>query len=207
MKLLIPLLILLASLHSAFAQVGKVTISGKITDKTTHSALPYVNVVIVKAADSLFIAGTITGESGQYTIPGIVPGNYVLRASLMGYKPVHTPILIGKLSEFLDLGDLALQENAVALQTVTVTANNDAVAETMDKKTFTISENVAQTGGSLLQVMQNLPGVTVSEEGTLKIRGSDKVAVLIDGKQTALTGFEVNARSIIFPRRQSNASK
>ncbi len=189
MKLLIPLLILLASLHSAFAQVGKVTISGKITDKTTHSALPYVNVVIVKAADSLFIAGTITGESGQYTIPGIVPGNYVLRASLMGYKPVHTPILIGKLSEFLDLGDLALQENAVALQTVTVTANNDAVAETMDKKTFTISENVAQTGGSLLQVMQNLPGVTVSEEGTLKIRGSDKVAVLIDGKQTALTGF------------------
>ena len=37
--------------------------------------------------------------------------------------------------------------------------------------------------------MQNLPGVTVSEEGTVRLRGSDKIAVLVDGKQTALTGF------------------
>jgi len=189
MKTFTLLLILLALTLSAYSQASKVTVSGKITDKHTHTAMPYVNVVIVKATDSLFVAGTITNESGQYTIPGIIPGDYVLRTTLVGYTTENIPILIGKLSQFLDLGNLELHESTIALQTITVTGQQDAVAESMNKKTFTVSENIAQGGGSLLQVMQNLPGVTVSEEGTIKVRGSDKVAVLIDGKQTALTGF------------------
>ena len=39
-----------------------------------------------------------------------------------------------------------------------------------------------------MQSMQNLPGVTV-QDGKVQLRGNDKVTVLIDGKQTALTGF------------------
>jgi len=189
MKTRALLLILFILPLVAVAQSNTVTLSGKISDKANNQPLPYVNVVLVNATDSAFVAGTITNESGQYTLPGITPGNYVLRSTLVGYTNQKTPILIGKLSEFLDLGNLELQESAIALQTVTVTGQKDAVAETMDKKSFTIADNVAQSGGSLLQVMQNLPGVTVSEEGTVKVRGSDKVAVLIDGKQTALTGF------------------
>lgn len=182
-------LILSFGIVPAFAQISKVTIAGKVIDKATRNPLPFGNVIIVTAADSTFVAGTITAETGQYTIEGIKSGDYVLQATLMGYKAVRMSILVGKLSEFLDLGDLELQEQATSLQEVTVTAKHDAVAETLDKKIFTVSDNVAQSGGSLLQVMQNLPGVTVSEEGTIKVRGSDKVAVLIDGKQTALTGF------------------
>ena len=172
----------------AFPQISKVTASGRIADKTSHTPLPYVNVVIT-TTDSVFVAGTITTESGQYSIANIKPGSYVLYTSLIGYDNIKIPVLIGKLSEYLDLGELVLQESATALQEVTVTAKQDAIAEAMDKKTFKIADNVTQSGGSLLQVMQNLPGVTVSDEGTVKVRGSDKVAVLIDGKQTALTGF------------------
>jgi len=184
----ILLTLLMMATIQALSQVSKVTVSGKITDKATHSALPYVNVVIT-TADSIFVAGTITTEAGQYTMANLLPGNYVLHTSLIGYDNISVPILIGKLSEFLDLGELHLPQSAIALQEITVTGKQDAVAETLDKKTFKIADNVAQRGGSLLQVMQNLPGVTVSEEGTVKVRGSDKVAVLIDGKQTALTGF------------------
>lgn len=36
--------------------------------------------------------------------------------------------------------------------------------------------------------MQNLPGITV-QDGKVQLRGNDKVTVLIDGRQTALTGF------------------
>ena len=51
-----------------------------------------------------------------------------------------------------------------------------------------MEDNISQTGGSVLQTMQNLPGVTV-QDGKVQLRGNDKVTVLIDGKQTALTGF------------------
>jgi outer membrane receptor for ferrienterochelin and colicin len=58
----------------------------------------------------------------------------------------------------------------------------------MDKKTFSVEDNISQSGGSVLQTMQNLPGVTV-QDGKVQLRGNDKITVLIDGKQTALTGM------------------
>jgi outer membrane receptor protein involved in Fe transport len=102
---------------------------------------------------------------------------------------VKQPLLVGRLSEFLDLGAIQMQESATILNDVVVQGTLDAVSESLDKKTFNMSDNINQAGGSLLQVMQNLPGVTVSDEGTVRLRGNDRVAILIDGKQTALTGF------------------
>ena len=71
---------------------------------------------------------------------------------------------------------------------VVVKGKVDNINEKMDKKTFSVKDNVSQSGGSVLQAMQNLPGITV-QEGKVQLRGNDKVIVLIDGKQTALTGF------------------
>jgi hypothetical protein len=74
---------------------------------------------------------------------------------------------------------------------VVVEGERDAVTETLDKKTFSITDNLSQGGGSALQAMKNLPSVTVSQDGKVALRGSDKVTVLIDGKQTALTEAEI----------------
>lgn len=182
------ILILIAQAITTFAQVESVTISGVVKDNSGQP-LPYVNVVLLAEKDKAFIAGTVTNEEGRYTVSNIKPGNYLLEASYIGYKNHSQSILIGKLSSFLDLGGLQLEEDVTALNEVVVDGTRDAVAETLDKKTFTVADNVNQSGGSLLQVMQNLPGVTVSQEGSVLLRGSDRVAVLIDGKQTALTGF------------------
>lgn len=52
-----------------------------------------------------------------------------------------------------------------------------------------MADNINQAGGSALEAMKNLPGITTSQDGKVQLRGSDKVMILIDGKQTALTGF------------------
>src|SRR6188768_1808857 len=184
-------ILLLVIMHSvlSYSQVKTVTLSGVLKSKVSKDNLPYVNVILKIEKDSSFVAGTVTDDDGRYTLGNVKPGNYILEASLVGYHTKITPILVGKLSEFLDLGESGLDENVTALHEVVVTGNQDAVAETMDKKTFSVADNINQSGGSLLQVMQNLPGVTISDEGTVRLRGSDKVVVLIDGKQTALTGF------------------
>ena len=75
------------------------------------------------------------------------------------------------------------------LDSVIVTGKQDAVSARLDKKTFNLSENISQAGGSVLEAMQNLPGITMGSDGKVLLRGSDKVMILIDGKQTALTGF------------------
>ncbi len=183
------LLVCWLSVTLSFAQVKSVTISGVVVDNGSKQKLPYVNVLIKAKTDSAFVSGTVTDDAGRYKLSGIAPDEYIIEYSFVGYSARISPLLVGKLSEYLDLGVIELQENVTALNEVVITGKQDAVAETLDKKTFNVSDNINQSGGSLLQVMQNLPGVTLSEEGKVRLRGNDKVIVLIDGKQTALTGF------------------
>lgn len=75
------------------------------------------------------------------------------------------------------------------LDSVIVAGKQNAVSARLDKKTFNLAENISQAGGSALEAMQNLPGITMGSDGKVLLRGSDKVMILIDGKQTALTGF------------------
>jgi outer membrane receptor protein involved in Fe transport len=188
MRFFLILIFVLAVVGEVFSQSGKVTVSGTVLDNKSV-ALPYVNVIIKKAADSTFVGGTVTNDQGLFSIGGVTPGDYVVEISFVGFKTKKAAFLVGRLSDFLDLGKIGLDEDSTALEEVVVTGQQDAVAETMEKKTFRMEDNINQSGGSILQAMKNLPGVTVSQEGTVRLRGSDRVAVLVDGKQTALTGF------------------
>lgn len=170
------------------AQEKGVTLSGSAKDNSTKAALPFVNIVLKTSKDASIIAGTITDEEGRFSISNIKSGNYLLEFSFIGYKTKTQSVYVGSLSEFLDQGTIELEEDTTTLQEVVVVSKSNTISNKMDKKTFSMADNISQSGGSVLQSMQNLPGVTV-QDGKVQIRGNDKVTVLIDGKQTALTGF------------------
>jgi len=173
---------------NAQAQVNQVTISGRITDQASGVALPFANAILKNERDSTFVTGTVSDDEGRFTFSGVTPGKYVFEISMVGYLPSKMPLFVGSLSEFLDLSTIWIRENVQTLNAVVVTGKQDEVSSRMEKKTFSLTENIAQSGGSVLQAMQNLPGVTV-QDGKVQLRGNDRVTVLIDGKQTALTGF------------------
>ena len=174
---------------TAFAQVSSVTLSGIVRDSKDNLPLPYVNITLRKQADSIMVQGTITNEQGQFTMAGIRPGSYILQVTYLGYNTFVKEQLVGSLSAFLDLGTIGLQVDSRMLSEVVITAKAaEGVSEKMDKKVFSLDNNMSQTGGSVLQAMQNLPGISV-QDGKIQLRGNDKIAVLIDGKQNAITGF------------------
>lgn len=186
---LISIVILVTFLTTnAFSQNKGVTISGLIKDKANKSALSYVNVVLKTEKDSAFVTGTVSNEEGRFTLSNVKPNNYYFEISFIGYVTKRQSIYVGSLSEFLDVATIDLEEDIKKLTEVVVVAKQDEVGGKMDKKTFKVEDNISQSGGSVLQTMQNLPGVTV-QDGKVQLRGNDKVTVLIDGKQTALTGF------------------
>jgi len=165
-----------------------VTISGIVKDKNSKANLPFVNVVLKTEKDSSFISGTVSDEDGRFSIAKIKSGNYYLEVSFVGYNTTKETLFIGNLSEYLNLKTIELEEKYTELEEVVVIGKTDGISEEMDKKAFSLNDNISQNGGSVLQAMQNLPGVSV-QDGKVQLRGNDKVIVLIDGKQTALTGF------------------
>lgn len=186
-RIIIVLLLLLASTR-IYAQDIKVTISGRVVDRASNEAVPFANIAITTERDSTFVTGTIADEAGRFALSDVTSGSYVMTVSYIGYGAERVPLLVGRLSQYLDVGTVSLSVAATDMAAVTVTAKADEVTGKMDKKTFKVADNIAQSGASVLDAMKNLPGVT-TQDGKVQLRGSDKVMVLIDGKQTALTGF------------------
>lgn len=186
-KVLLSLSLFISISTLIFGQ-GNVTISGTIKDKKSKSVLPFVSVVLKTEKENAFVAGTVSNEEGRFSISGIKNGSYNLEYSSVGYTKNKQAVYVGSLTQFLDFNNLELEEDTQVLKEVSVTAKTEQISEVMDKKTFSLTDNISQSGGSVLQAMQNLPGITV-QDGKIQLRGNDKIAVLIDGKQTALTGF------------------
>ncbi|PVD52412.1 TonB-dependent receptor [Terrimonas sp.] len=187
-KLFIFLLLSILPVAYSLAQVSVVTISGIVKNKAGKSAIPYANVIVKNEKDSAFVAGTVTNEEGRFSVENIKPGNYFLAVSFTGFEAKGQPLFIGSLSEFLDIPAIELVEQSTVLESVIITAKTNDISSRLDKKIYSVADNISQSGGSVLQSMQNLPGITV-QDGKVQLRGNDKVTILIDGKQTALTGF------------------
>ncbi|WP_104383107.1 TonB-dependent receptor domain-containing protein [Sphingobacterium sp. HMA12] len=181
------LLCLVGSLPTT-AQVNKATISGIVKSQVANSPLPYVNLVLKQTADSSFVTGTVSDDAGRYKLSSVASGHYTLEVSYTGFKTVKQSVFVGTLSPFLELPTIVLSETATQLETVEVNAPRSGISQQLDKKTYTVADNISQSGGSALQQMQALPGVTV-QDGKVLLRGNEKVAILIDGRQTAMTGF------------------
>lgn len=171
------------------AQTIKITLSGRIKDSHTKLPLSFVNVGLKAVKDSSFFAGTVTDDNGLFKIADLKSGSYLLIASFMGHQTRTQEVLIGELTPFLDLGQILLQSDTKSLTEVVISGKQETLSNKMDKKTFNMADQLSQGGGSVLQAMKNLPGISSSPDGKIMLRGSDKVAVLIDGRQTALTGF------------------
>ena len=170
-----------------FAQMG-VTISGVVKEKETQSIIPYANVIVKSETDNTFVTGAATNEEGRFIIENVSSGNYILEISIIGFNTAKQSLFVGELSKFLDVKTILLTGDITSLDEVLINTKQEEVSTKMDKKTYSLKNSISQSGGSVLQAMQNLPSVTI-QDGKVQLRGNDKVTVLIDGKQTALTGF------------------
>jgi outer membrane receptor protein involved in Fe transport len=180
--------LLLLGINSLCAQTTAV-LSLQALDQATEQPLLGATARLYTQADSQLVAGIITGEAGRASLRGVAPGNYLLALSYLGHETRWTSVLVGKLSPYYDLGKILLVPRESQVETVQIEGEASTVAGSMDRKTFDLDDQAAQAGGSVLDAMRGLPGITVDGEGKIFLRGSDQVAILIDGKQSSLTGF------------------
>lgn len=74
--------LLILSLCSIKAQ--QYQLKGKVVDKTTKESIPFANIVVLK--NDKQIGGATTDFDGNFFINSLLPGNYNLHVSYVGYK-------------------------------------------------------------------------------------------------------------------------
>lgn len=113
------LLILVCTLISV--GVSAQTVSGKLTDEDSQP-LPYANVVLLSLPDSVFVSGATSDDKGNFILKDLSSRSYLLQVSYISYQPQS--ILLENLDRKINLGDIRLVQDAMALKGVTVTGSN-----------------------------------------------------------------------------------
>lgn len=171
----------------------KIFVKGKVADSALSAALHTVSISIYNSETKTLVTGGLTEEDGTFIIE-LNYGSYYAEAEFIGYKPYRSAAFqITKEQQQFDLGIIHLPANANDLNDVTVRAEKSSMKLTLDKKIFNVGQDLANAGGTASDILMNVPSVTVDPEGGVKLRGSDNVRILIDGKPSGLVSFKGGA--------------
>jgi outer membrane receptor protein involved in Fe transport len=160
-------------------EVSKIKISGKIIEKGSKQPLEYATITLTNGTSTKSIAGGITNPKGEFNID-ISPGVYNIKIEFISFKPLI--IKDRKLLEKTNLGEIALEDAAAQLSEVLVRAEKTTVEIKLDKKVYSVGNDLMVKGGTVSDVLNNIPSVSVDSEGAISLRGNENVTIFIDGK-------------------------
>ena len=173
--------------QSGIAPSGKIT--GLLIDETTNQVIEYGNLVLYQTKDSSMVNGTITDKQGKFILDNLQFGMYYIKASYIGYATKFIDsIRVTPKSLDVDLGRIFLDQQSIELGNVLVTGQKEMIINNLDKKVINVEKDLTTTGGSAVDVVGNIPSVTVDLDGNVSFRGNQNITILVDGKPSALVG-------------------
>ena len=162
------------------------TISGKIIDNENKEPLGFVTVALYPQGSSIPTSGCSSNDDGTFLINNVKAGDYTLQISFVGYLTDSRKITVTGNSKH-NMGTIRLKSDKKMLKEIVVTEQRSQMSFEIDKRVFTVDQNIASTGGSASDVLADIPSVEVDNEGTVSLRGSESVTVWINGKASGLT--------------------
>jgi len=190
----IILLFVLFNSNSLYAQKNGApkigVLSGTIIDSIVKTPLEYVSVKLFSVKDSSFVTGIYSDSKGVFLLDQIPAGRYNVKISLLGYSMK----MISNVSFNIEktdraLGTIRLSANKVqSVDEVKVIANKKILETSFDKKVYNVADDISSKGGTVKDVLNNVPSVEVDQDGSISLRGSGNVTILIDGKPSTLSG-------------------
>ena len=165
-------------LTSSRAAAQKIKLTGKVVEKTSQQALEYATVTLFTPGNAKPVTGVITNSKGEFELDA-APGNYQIRIEFISFKAVD---LQKHLTANTNLGTIELSEDVNKIDEVVVRAEKTTVEIKLDKKVYNVGNDLMVKGGTVSDVLDNIPSVQVDAEGTVSLRGNENVRILIDGR-------------------------
>lgn len=180
------LLICLLTIASICNSIMAAVVKGHISDKRGED-LEFVTVSLTQKDNKSIFLGSITDTIGNYIINNVSPGEYILEASFIGYQSFVTNVTVTSNDQKITVKEITLKEDAQMLEQVEVIGQASQMRFDIDKKVFNVDQNLASSGASASEMLQNIPSVEVDNEGNVSLRNSSSVEVWINGKPSGLT--------------------
>jgi len=176
----------LAQRPQNFQNAVKISLTGKVIDEETQQPLEYATVTLKNDRFPDRLQGGITNEEGDFNFE-VLPGKYTVTTEYISFEKDIKEGLV--LREAKDLGTIELGMEVNSLNEIELVAERTEVEIRLDKRVYNVGKDITVRGGSVSDVMDNIPSVSVDVEGNISLRGNDNVRILINGKPSGLVGL------------------
>lgn len=166
--------------------VNLVLVSGKIIEIETNLPLEYATITFFSKVENKMKGGGITDPDGNFSI-SIPQGTYDFSVEYFSFENITK--LNVNFNQDTNLGTLKMNSDLQALDAVDIIAEKTTVEIKLDKKIYNVGRDLTVRGGSVSDVLDNVPSVSVDIEGNVALRGNGNVRILINGKPSGLVGL------------------
>ena len=177
--------ILFLTAFSGLSQARKIVLSGVVADTKSSESLPYATVSVFNRNGDL-VDGGITDENGFFKL-NVLPNDYSLIFEYVGFESLK--IDLKRYSNNTNIGVIKLFSSIESLDGVEVVGQSAEVEIRLDKRVYNVAKNNLIRGGTVSDVLENVPSVSVDIDGNIELRGNNNVRILVDGKPSGLIGI------------------
>ena len=155
-------------------------------------ALDKTTAVLLKETDSQIVKIQLGDSNGIALFTRILPGNYLLKVSHIGYRNFFSPHSFSIIKN--ETTELLVQMDSIAgyLEEVTVQSRKPFIELQTNKTVINMDASLTSIGTSALEALEKLPGLTIDRNGNIALKGKPGVLILVDGKKTYLGGSDLS---------------
>ena len=170
---------------TSYGQPPQIFLSGKISDAKSNEPLPYATVSVYNRNGDL-INGGIADENGIFKL-SMPPNEYSLNFEYVGFESVK--IEPKRYNNNINIGTIKLAYSIEILEGVDLVGQSAEVEIRLDKRVYNVAKNNIAQGGTVSDVLENVPSVSIDIDGNIELRGNNNVRILVDGKPSGLIGL------------------
>ncbi len=168
-----------------YAQGKEFHVSGIVIDSETNRPLEYATVTLSKN-NSDEITGTITDKNGKFKIQSS-SGIYTLKIKFFSFKDKIFPDF--KLNSDRNLENILMVTDTESLNIVNISGKSKLTTIKLGKIVYNVEKDISSDGSSAIEILANVPSVTINSENVPTIRGS-AATILINGRMSSMTKLE-----------------
>ena len=190
---------------------------GKIVDAATGKPLEAASVQLyqnkfdstTRTRKDVLVNGQLTEANGDFSLEGLnIMTSYKLKVTAIGFKTIEQKLAFemgrptpgADMSQMLnkidkDLGNIKLESEVKQLGEVVVTGEKPTLQLGIDRKIFNVEKNIVSAGGTAVDIMRNVPTLSVDVDGNVTMR-NNAPEIFVDGRPTTLTLEQIPADAI-----------
>jgi outer membrane receptor protein involved in Fe transport len=187
---------------------------GKLVDSKSGKAVEFASIQLIqnkldtvsKSRKDVVIAGMLTRANGEFSLENVpLFGQYKLKATAIGFTPIEQKVafelkmgsdqsaMLGMIDK--DLGNIKMDLDQKLLENVTVSSSTPGLKLGIDRKIFNVDKNIVSAGGTAVDIMRNVPSLSVDIDGNVTMRNNTP-QIFVDGRPTNLTLEQIPADAI-----------